>query len=124
MTERRELLRRIAERLRALGDPTRLEILHALEGGELCVSDVLQHVGGSQANVSKHLAVLRRAGIVEARRDGLNVFYRTADDSVFVICRCAREALARHVASEQRAISAPASAARRRPTRTQSRSKT
>jgi ArsR family transcriptional regulator len=117
MTEHRELLRRIAERLRALGDATRLEILHALEGGELCVGDVLEHVGGSQANVSKHLAVLRRAGIVEARREGLNVFYRTVDDSAFTICRCAREALARHVAREQRAIAAPALVARRHPAR-------
>lgn len=101
---RRELLRRIAERLRALGDATRLEILHALDGAELCVGDVLERVGGSQANVSKHLAVLRRAGIVEARREGLKVYYRASDDSVFTICRSVRDALARHAASEQRAV--------------------
>ena len=104
MEGRHELLCRIAERFKALGDPTRLEILHALEGRELCVGDVLARVGGSQANVSKHLAVLRRAGIVEARRQGLKVFYGTADESVFDICSSVRDALARHAANEQRAI--------------------
>jgi ArsR family transcriptional regulator len=114
MGERRELLRRIADRLRALGDPTRLEILHVLQEGELCVGDVIAEVGGTQANVSKHLAVLRRAGIVEARREGLKVFYSTTDDSVFTICRAVRDALARRVATEQRAIS-PRSVSRRNP---------
>jgi ArsR family transcriptional regulator len=104
MTGRRELLQRIAARLRALADPTRLEIVHALEAGELCVGDVIARVGGSQANVSKHLAVLRRAGVVESRREGLNVFYRTADGSAFTICRCVRDALARRLASDERAI--------------------
>jgi ArsR family transcriptional regulator len=104
MTGRRKLLQRVAERLKALGDPTRLEILHTLEGREVCVGEVLARVGSSQANISKHLAVLRRAGIVEARREGLHVFYRTTDDSVFTICVCVRDALARRLASEKRAI--------------------
>jgi DNA-binding transcriptional ArsR family regulator len=107
MTGRRKLLQRVAERLKAIGDPTRLEILHTLEGREMCVGDVLARVGGSQANISKHLAVLRRSGIVEARREGLHVFYRTTDDSVFTICVCVRDALTRQLASESRAI-APA----------------
>jgi len=82
-----ELLQKIAEVLKAMADPTRLKILHCLQRGELCVSDILHEVGGSQANVSKHLSVLRRAGLVSCRRDGLNVFYCIADEAVFSICR-------------------------------------
>ncbi len=82
-----DLLARIADVLKAMADPTRLKVLHALQGGERCVTDILHSVGGSQANVSKHLAVLRRAGLVTCRRDGLNVIYRIADPGVFTICR-------------------------------------
>jgi ArsR family transcriptional regulator len=82
-----ELLQRIAEVLKAMADPTRLKILHSLQGNERCVSDILEIVGGSQANVSKHLSVLKRAGLVDSRRDGLNVFYQISDEGVFTICR-------------------------------------
>jgi len=82
-----ELLHRIAEVLKAMADPTRLKILHSLQGEERCVSDILEIVGGSQANVSKHLSVLKRAGLVDSRRDALNVFYQISDEGVFTICR-------------------------------------
>jgi DNA-binding transcriptional ArsR family regulator len=91
---REELLARIAERLKAMADPTRLRLLHALEGGEICVSDLAAQVGGSQANVSKHLAVLRKAGLVACRRDGMNVCYSIADRSAFEVCRTVCDALA------------------------------
>ena len=63
-----ELFARIAERLKALADPTRLKILHAVEDRELCVTDVLAVVGGSQANVSKHLSKMRASGACERKR--------------------------------------------------------
>lgn len=82
-----ELFGRIAERLKALADPSRLRILHALEDRERNVSDLLAELGGSQANLSKHLARMRLAGIVAARREGTNVFYRVADPAAFAVCR-------------------------------------
>ncbi|MFN7941003.1 MAG: metalloregulator ArsR/SmtB family transcription factor [Thermoanaerobaculia bacterium] len=96
------LLARIAERLKALADPTRLKILHALEPGELCVTDILQRVGGSQANISKHLAVLRRTGVVASRREGTSVFYRPLDPTTFAICRMVCDALEEQTAREHR----------------------
>jgi ArsR family transcriptional regulator len=88
------LLLRIAGRLRALADPMRLRLLHELRGGEICVSDLAARVGGSQANVSKHLGVLRNAGLVRCRRDGMNVCYGVDDESAFGVCRLVCEALA------------------------------
>ena len=76
----------IASFLKALADPTRLRILHSLQGGERCVNDLLAELPCSQANVSKHLALLRTAGIVEFRRQGTQVYYRIADPAVFAIC--------------------------------------
>lgn len=72
-------LDRQATRLRALGDPTRLRIAHALlVGTELCVCDLAWIVGSSQGLVSHHLRQLRAAGLVSSRRDGKLVMYRLA----------------------------------------------
>ncbi len=99
-----ELLNRIADVLKAMADPTRLKILHCLHNGERCVSDILEVVGGSQANVSKHLSVLKRAGLVDCRRSGLNVYYRIIDEGVFTICRNVCDSLELRVDREHQAI--------------------
>jgi DNA-binding transcriptional ArsR family regulator len=99
-----ELLNRIAEVLKAMADPTRLKILHCIHNGERCVSDILEVVGGSQANVSKHLSVLKRAGLVDCRRSGLNVYYRIIDEGVFTICRNVCDSLELRVGREHQAI--------------------
>lgn len=83
----------VSGRLKALADPTRLRILHVLEGGERCVGVLAQEVGAGQANVSKHLAMLRGAGLVRARRCGMNVYYSIDDPVVFRICRLVCDSL-------------------------------
>ena len=64
--------------LRALADPTRLRILALLVGGEVCVCHIHEALSVPQPTASRHLAYLRRAGLVDARRDGLWVHYRLA----------------------------------------------
>lgn len=92
-------LDRISDRFKALADPMRLRILHVLEEGERCVGAVATEVGGSQANVSKHLAMLRAAGLVRARRSGMNVYYAIDDPVVFRICRLVCDSLARQAST-------------------------
>jgi len=82
-----EALARIAQRLKALADPTRLQILQMLGSRERCVSDLVARVGGTQATVSKHLAVLRAAGLVRPRRDGMNVYYAVEDAAALEVCQ-------------------------------------
>jgi DNA-binding transcriptional ArsR family regulator len=86
-------------RCRGTGHPIQMKILRCLEEGGRSVGAILAEVGGSQANVSKHLAVLRRAGLAAARRDGASVHYRIADPRVLQIrdsvCRCLGERLDR-----------------------------
>lgn len=60
---------------KALNDPKRLMILYALREGPLTVSELVDLLDASQANVSQHLAILRERGIVEPDRQGNNVFY-------------------------------------------------
>src|SRR6186997_610545 len=60
---------------RAFADRTRLRILHLLRGGEVCVCDLQTVLRAPQAKVSRHLAYLRRAGLVSARKQGLWSYY-------------------------------------------------
>lgn len=78
-TETRSDLRTIASQLRALADPTRLRILKLLEPGELCVCDITTVIGLAPSTISRHLAVLRRAALVNDRREGKWIHYRIAD---------------------------------------------
>jgi ArsR family transcriptional regulator len=66
---------------RAFSDRTRLRILNLLRGGELCVCDLIDVLGVPQAKVSRHLAYLRRAGLVRVRKDGLWSHYSLAPAS-------------------------------------------
>lgn len=72
----------LVEALLACADTTRLRILHLLlSDRELCVYDLVDVTGASQPKISRHLAYLRRAGLVANRKDGLWVYYRIASDT-------------------------------------------
>ncbi len=62
--------------MKALAHPSRLIIAEALQSGEQCVRDLRTLVGGDLSTVSKHLSVMREAGLLEMEKRGLNVFYR------------------------------------------------
>jgi DNA-binding transcriptional ArsR family regulator len=81
-----ELLLFIASRFKVLAEPMRLRILHSLQPGEQTVTRIIEITGASQANISKHLAVLTRAGMVGRRKEGLNVFYSITDPVIFELC--------------------------------------
>lgn len=68
----------LSRSLKALGDGTRLRMIALLAHGELCVCHLESALGLTQSNTSRHLAVLRAAGLVETRRQGGWVFYRLA----------------------------------------------
>ena len=69
---------RVDRMFRAFSDPTRLRILHQLEGGELCVGDLVQILRLPQPKTSRHLSYLRRTGLVATRKEGLWSFYTLA----------------------------------------------
>jgi len=75
--------RSAAEHFRALGHPTRLDIMQVLVAeGEVCVCHLEARLGLRQAYLSQHLARLRQAGLVVDRREGLNVYYRPASPAI------------------------------------------
>lgn len=71
-------VRPLTKLFRALGDETRLRIVALLSHGELCVCHIEKALDLSQPNVSRQLAILRAAGVVDARRDGTWVYYSIA----------------------------------------------
>jgi ArsR family transcriptional regulator len=95
-----------AEILKTLANPRRLEILHALAEGPIEVGRLAALIGASQPNVSQHLAIMRSAGIVEARRDGREVRYQLADPDVMVACGVMRSVLERRLTRLGRMASA------------------
>jgi DNA-binding transcriptional ArsR family regulator len=68
-------MRELMNVTRALGDESRVRIIAALRGGELCVCQVVMLLGLAPSTVSKHLSILRMAGLIEARKLGRWVYY-------------------------------------------------
>ena len=76
----------VAERFKALAEPARLAILHALRTGEMTVTALVAETRLGQANVSKHLQLLYAHRFVARRKEGLFVYYRLADREVVRLC--------------------------------------
>src|SRR5919109_3895411 len=78
----------LAERFKALADPTRVAIVNRLAGAdEVCVCVFVAELGLSQPTISHHLRVLREAGLVEARRRGTWAYYRLVPEAVSDLAR-------------------------------------
>jgi len=98
-----QLLEQVAERFRVLGDSTRLSILRLLlDEGELNVGEVVERLGVSQANASKHLRVLQDAGIVGRRPQGTAAYYRVIDPSITDLCDTVCSRLREQVVAQAR----------------------
>lgn len=72
---------------RALSDPSRLRMLMALVNGELCVCQLTEFSGLATSTVSKHMSILREAGLVESRKDSRWVYYHLPGDSASPLIR-------------------------------------
>jgi DNA-binding transcriptional ArsR family regulator len=77
------LLEMKANVLKALGQPTWLKILELLRNGERCVCETFPAIKEEQSNVSRHLALMKAAGILVSRKEGQMVHYRVRDPQVF-----------------------------------------
>ncbi len=77
-----------AEVFKALGHPARLLMVDALAAGEKCVCDLTRLAGIDMSTVSKHLAVLKAAGVVASRKKGTSVHYRLVLDCVPAFISC------------------------------------
>jgi DNA-binding transcriptional ArsR family regulator len=92
-----QLTRRYASRVRilkALAHPTRLFLVEELAERDLCVCDLTERIGDDISTVSKHLALLREAGVLSSERHGQQIFYRLRVPCVLDVFRCVEGVLA------------------------------
>ena len=87
-------LEQIATHFRLLGEPMRLKILQAVCREPRTVNDIVAAVGATQANVSKHLALLAAAGILTRQKDGQCVYYGLKDALTLKLCALVHEQMA------------------------------
>jgi ArsR family transcriptional regulator len=78
----------VAEVLKAMAHPVRLQIVELLEHKEMCVGDIVDALGGKQAITSQQLNMMRDKGVLGCRRDGTKVFYRIENKNVIKLLHC------------------------------------
>jgi len=100
-----DLVELIAERFRALSEPTRIKLLDRLREGDATVLELTELIGTTQQNVSKHLGVLQRSGIVARRKQGNFAHYRIVDEGVFSLCESVCGSLQRQAESLRQLVS-------------------
>jgi DNA-binding transcriptional ArsR family regulator len=92
-----EALEQVAAYFQALSEPTRLQILNLLRGGERNVGELAELCGYTSANTSRHLALLTQQGLVKRESRGTSVYYRIADESVYALCDLVCGSIARQL---------------------------
>lgn len=85
-----EHLQRVADILKAVAHPARLEIINYLEAGEQSVARICERLDTPQPYVSHHLNLMKAKGILLSRRKGNQVFYSVSDKNVIEVIRCVR----------------------------------
>jgi len=82
-----------AEVLKAMAHPLRIAILDFLRNQEQCVCEIAEHIGSERSNVSRHLGLMVKAGILESRKEGLKVFYKLKAPCVLDFLSCVNNCL-------------------------------
>ena len=78
----------VAEVLKAVAHPIRLQIVELLQAGEMCVGDIVDALGGKQAITSQQLNMMKDKGVLSRRRDGARVYYRIENMNVIKLLHC------------------------------------
>jgi DNA-binding transcriptional ArsR family regulator len=100
----RALHERKAEIIKAGGHPLRVAVVDFLKDGEKCVCDIAAHVGSERSNVSRHLAVMLKAGVLRSRKNGLMVLYELRTPCILNFLNCATQALQHNVKEEAKVL--------------------
>jgi ArsR family transcriptional regulator len=95
---------RQAEVVQALAHPIRIAIADLLKDGEQCVCDVADHIGAERSNVSRHLSVMLKAGVVSTRKEGVMVFYELRTPCILNFLACASDVLRHNLEEEARTL--------------------
>jgi DNA-binding transcriptional ArsR family regulator len=90
-----------ADFFKTLGHPARIRVLEILRDGECSVSELMPQVGLEASHLSQQLGVLRRAGVVQSRKDGSTVLYSVSDPRIFELLELAKQILSTSLLGSQ-----------------------
>lgn len=93
-----------ADFLKSLAHPLRLQIIEHLKNREASVGEMVKAIGVEQSGLSKHLSILRNAGIVSSRQERAAVFYSVRDHDIFHVLRPIAEILRKRLKESQRML--------------------
>jgi len=93
-----------AEVLKALAHPLRLAIIQFLAEEEKCVCDIVEYTGTSQSNISRHLSIMKRAGILSDRKEGLSVYYRLNMPCALNFFKCVKDIMETQISERSAAL--------------------
>jgi ArsR family transcriptional regulator len=82
-----------ADVCKVFSNAKRLEILNTLRDKEMTASELIEKIGLSKANLSQHMSVLKSKGVILARREGVNIYYRISNSKIIQACDLMREVL-------------------------------
>ena len=103
--ETRRLYEMKAEIFKAIAHPIRLAAMDALRDGERCVCEIVECVDAERSNVSRHLAVMVKAGVLASRKEGLMVFYRLRTPCLQNVFGCVENALREQIQENNAVLS-------------------
>jgi DNA-binding transcriptional ArsR family regulator len=104
--KRQLLFEKQADVAKAIAHPLRIAIIDFLKNGEQCVCDIAEHIGSERSNVSRHLAVMVNAGVLEYRKEGLKVIYKLKTPCILEFFSCVTSVLKQQAKDNQKLLSA------------------
>ncbi|MBP2656167.1 MAG: transcriptional regulator, ArsR family [Firmicutes bacterium] len=90
-----------ADFFKTLAHPARIKIIRSLEKGERCVCEIIEELDIEQSNLSQHLSVMKKQGLIDSRKDGQKVIYRIAYPSVLAVVGAAEKTLGEQIGDSQ-----------------------
>ena len=103
---RQLLFEKQAEVAKAIAHPLRTAIIDFLRDGEQCVCDIADYVGSERSNISRHLSVMVKAGVLEYRKEGLKVIYRLKCTCILDFFSCVTDVLRQQAKENEKLLRA------------------
>ncbi|MHC4323609.1 MAG: ArsR/SmtB family transcription factor [Planctomycetota bacterium] len=100
------LFEKQAEIAKAIAHPVRIAIIDFLKDGEQCVCDIAEYVGSERSNVSRHLSVMVKAGLLDWRKEGLKVIYKLKCACIVDFFECVTRVLREQAEENQKLLTA------------------
>ena len=104
--KRQLLFEKQAEVAKAIAHPLRIAIIDFLKDGQQCVCDIAEHIGSERSNVSRHLSVMVKAGVLEYRKEGLKVIYKLKTPCILDFFSCVTRILRQQARDNQKLLAA------------------